>query len=198
MALFSIGHSNHPAADFVGLLRRAEIDLLVDVRSRPASRFCPWFNRRALETALAGAGIGYRFEGEALGGKAPISVADPRFERAMRELLERAQERSLAMMCAERDPARCHRATKLAAWIHQRVPDARVTHLVPSSKGGVEHIDSRDLESRLAPNLLWPELRTSQPERQRKHRIAGEPGDSMRAARPDTGPSGRCPDGGRA
>jgi hypothetical protein len=63
------------------------------------------------------------------------------------------------MMCSEREPARCHRATKLAAWIHRRRADVRVTHLVPAADGGLARIDSRELESRLAPGLLWPELR---------------------------------------
>ena len=159
MPLFSIGHSNHPAADFVALLQQAGIEVLVDVRSRPASRFCPWFNRKALEAALAAAGIGYRFAGEALGGKDAVSVADPRFTRAMGELLELAGERAVAMMCSEREPARCHRTTKLAAWIHRHAAGTSATHLVPGADGELQWIDSRQLESRLAPGLLWPELR---------------------------------------
>lgn len=160
MALFSIGHSNHSAAEFSALLERAGIEVLVDVRSRPASRFCPWFNRRALESALAGAGIEYRFAGELLGGKDPVAIADPLFVGAMRELLALARERPVAMLCSERDPARCHRATKLAAWIHRHARSTCVTHLVPTREGELERLDSRELEARLAPTLLWPELRS--------------------------------------
>jgi uncharacterized protein (DUF488 family) len=150
VALFSIGHSNHPGPGFLALLTRAGIGLLVDVRSRPASRFCPQFNRRALESALAAGGIEYRFRGDALGGKDPLPDADPRFESAMRELLALAREREVAMMCSEREPERCHRASRLAAWIHRHEPEVRVVHLLPRPDGTLERIDSRELEGRLS------------------------------------------------
>ena len=158
MALFSIGHSKHPAASFGAFLEQARIEVLVDVRSRPASRFCPQFNRRALESALAAAGIEYRFRGAALGGRDATSVRDPGFEAAMREVLELARERAVALMCSEREPERCHRATKLAAWIHRNEPGASLIHLVPRPDGALDPIDSRQLEARLAPGSIWPEL----------------------------------------
>jgi uncharacterized protein (DUF488 family) len=43
--------------------------MLVDVRSKPASRFVPHFNKKALDTYLKENGIEYRFEGDALGGR---------------------------------------------------------------------------------------------------------------------------------
>ena len=157
--LFSIGHSNHPWPDFAALLARAEIAVLADVRSRPASRFCPQFNRKALEAALPEVGIEYRWCGAALGGRDGISVRDPAFEQPLRELLGLARERAVALMCSEREPERCHRATKLAAWIHRSAPGERVVHLVPRLDGQLERLDSRELEARLAPGLIWPELR---------------------------------------
>jgi uncharacterized protein (DUF488 family) len=159
VALFSIGHSNHPAAVFEALLATAGIEILVDVRSRPASRFCPWFNRGALERSLAAAGVEYRFAGAALGGRDGTAVSDPRFESALREVIELARTREVALMCSERQPERCHRATKLAAWIHRACPGGGLVHLVPQPDGALERIDSRALEARLAPALLWPELR---------------------------------------
>jgi len=159
MPLFSVGHSKHPFERFLAILVEAGIEILADVRSRPASRFSPWFNRRALEAALAAAGIEYRYCGAALGGRDAVSVLEPAFGAAMRELLLLSRERPVALMCSERDPERCHRATKLAAWLHRSDPEARLTHLVPGAAGGLERIDSRELESRLAPGLIWPELR---------------------------------------
>ena len=156
--LFSIGHSNHPWPEFLALLARAEIAVLADVRSRPASRFCPQFNRRALEAGLAQAGIEYRWCGAALGGRDGISVREPAFGAALRELLALAREQPVALMCSEREPGRCHRATKLAAWIHRSAPGERVVHLVPRPDRGLECLDSRELEARLEPGLIWPEL----------------------------------------
>jgi uncharacterized protein (DUF488 family) len=161
--LFSVGHSNHPAEQFLALLAGAGVEVLVDVRSRPASRFSPQFNRKALASSLAAAGIEYRLAGAALGGRDPISVSDPAFVAAMRDVLGVARERAVALMCSEREPARCHRATKLAAWIHRCAQGASLLHLVPRPDGGLERIDSRELEARLAPHLIWPELRSAPP-----------------------------------
>jgi uncharacterized protein (DUF488 family) len=159
--LFSVGHSKHSWTDFLALLEAAGVEVLVDVRSRPASRFSPQFNRKALAASLAAAGIEYRFAGAALGGKDQTSVSDPAFVAAIRAVLELASGRAVALMCSEREPARCHRATKLAAWIHRRAQEASLVHLVPRPDGGLERIDSRELEARLAPRLIWPELRSA-------------------------------------
>jgi len=151
MPLFSVGHSNHPLERFLAILAGAGIEVLADVRSRPASRFCPQFNRKALEASLAAAGIDYRFEGAVLGGKDPLPSTDPAFVSALRALLELSRTRAVVLMCSEREPERCHRATTLAAWIHHNEPGASLTHLVPRPEVGVERIESRELESRSAP-----------------------------------------------
>jgi len=59
--LFTIGHSNLPAERFIALLRSAGIDAIADVRSIPASRFCPWFSAKNLARLLAGANMDYLF-----------------------------------------------------------------------------------------------------------------------------------------
>ena len=56
---FTIGHSTRPIAEFVDLLRSAEIRLLADVRKMPRSRTNPQYNRETLPAALAAHGIGY-------------------------------------------------------------------------------------------------------------------------------------------
>lgn len=105
--LFTIGHSNQTAEQFVGLLRRHDIRLLADVRSSPASRFAPQFNRIALARSLQDAGIGYRWFGQALGGKP--RAPEPVFSAGIADLLQAAEAQSTAIMCAERDPRMCHR-----------------------------------------------------------------------------------------
>jgi uncharacterized protein (DUF488 family) len=105
--IFTIGHSNQTAEQFVGLLQKHRVRLLADVRSAPASRFAPQFNRAALTRSLQDAGIVYRWFGQTLGGKprAPELV----FNGGIAELLEAAGNQSTAIMCAERDPRMCHR-----------------------------------------------------------------------------------------
>lgn len=121
--ILTIGHSNHPIAAFIALLQAHGVELLADIRSQPASRFSPQFGRAALERSLAEAGIAYRWFGEGLGGRPRDPVlyrpdghpdyarmaASPRFAAALDELLAAASVARAAIMCAERDPQKCHR-----------------------------------------------------------------------------------------
>jgi uncharacterized protein (DUF488 family) len=120
--IFSIGHSNHALGTFLSLLQQADIALVADVRSKPASRFCPQYNREVLEKSLKEAGIGYLFLGDALGGKpqdknlwqgdrpdyAKVRASE-NFARGIAALLDAAKTQRVAMLCAERDPKDCHR-----------------------------------------------------------------------------------------
>src|SRR5712691_7792223 len=69
MRLFTIGHSNITVEQFLELLGRHEVEVLVDVRSAPYSRYCPQFNAAALQRAVEAAGLRYSFAGRSLGGK---------------------------------------------------------------------------------------------------------------------------------
>jgi uncharacterized protein (DUF488 family) len=156
-AIFTIGHSTREADDFVGLLRHHRVDLLVDVRRYPGSRRHPHFNREALAERLAAAGIGYRHTPD-LGGRRVGPGADrpddspnrgwrnasfrayadymatPPFRAALDQLLEDAARHTLAIMCAEAVPWRCHR---------NLISDALVARDVE-----VRHILSDDAPSR--------------------------------------------------
>lgn len=59
MTLFTIGHSNHEIDKFIDLLRCHQIEMLVDVRSSPHSRYAPQYNMDALRNALDKQGIHY-------------------------------------------------------------------------------------------------------------------------------------------
>lgn len=123
--LFTIGHSNIPAARFTAMLRGAGVAAIADVRSIPASRFCPWFSGKTLAPVLAAANINYLFFGAELGGRPRDpslycdGVADyeamarrPGFQAALDRLLA-GRERA-CLMCAERDPLDCHRCLLVA------------------------------------------------------------------------------------
>jgi uncharacterized protein (DUF488 family) len=125
--LFTIGHSNIPAERFIALLRAAGVDAIADVRSIPASRFCPWFSAKNLAPLLAGATMDYVFFGDALGGRPRDpslycdGVADyesmsqrPGFRADLDRLLTMAGRRRLCLMCSERDPLDCHRCLLVA------------------------------------------------------------------------------------
>jgi uncharacterized protein (DUF488 family) len=115
-AIYTIGHSNHQAEDLIALLRQQGIELVVDVRSSPYSRYVPQANRESLARTLDGAGIGYHWMGDRLGGKPGGNVADyeqlrvsPSFRQGIAELVALATETRTTIMCSEGDHRQCHR-----------------------------------------------------------------------------------------
>ena len=126
--LFTIGHSRHPIAAFLSLLERHAIELLVDVRSMPYSRFSPQFARAALERAIADAGRAYRFLGKELGGRPDdarfydaaghmrygLRARSPEFLAGIRALEAELGGRRVAILCSEENPEHCHRRLLVA------------------------------------------------------------------------------------
>jgi uncharacterized protein (DUF488 family) len=120
--LFTIGHSNIAAERFTAMLRGAGVEAVADVRSVPASRFCPWFSAKTLAPLLANAAIDYLFFGDELGGRPRDAslyrdgVADyeamaqrANFQAGLERLLVGAGKQRLCLMCSEREPLDCHR-----------------------------------------------------------------------------------------
>ena len=137
--LYTIGHSTLPAADFDGLLKEQNIELLVDVRSKPYCRY-RHFNREPLGARLHTKGIQYLYLGNQLGGH-PASdrlyengrvvyeriAASREFRRGIGRVVEETERNRLVLMCTEEDPTKCHRHPLLASALLER--DLRVLHL---------------------------------------------------------------------
>ena len=138
--LFSIGHSNHELGNFLGLLGRAGITALADVRSQPYSRRHPQYNRPDLEAALNQGGIAYVFLGHALGGRPEdpdVYDSEGRvdyervrktylFKQGLEELLA-VKEKHTVMFCAEEDPLDCHRGLMIApALLELNIPTSHL------------------------------------------------------------------------
>ena len=153
LQLFTIGHSVHAIEEFINLLKMHDIQLVVDVRSVPASRFHPQFRKHSLAKALAKAGIDYQFLGQALGGRPDDPTCYPGgvlpakgtkpwpqpdyeqmmqkgwFTRGMAQLLSQAVERPTAIMCGEENPFDCHRHHLIADYLWRRYPEVEVMHI---------------------------------------------------------------------
>ena len=126
---FSIGHSSHAWPTFQRLLERAEIGVVVDVRSHPISRL-PHFNRAALKERLNAAGIGYVFLGLELGGRPRGGVPDyermaasPMFADGLAKVEAMAAHTRPALMCSEHQPLTCHRCLLLGRRLAERGND---------------------------------------------------------------------------
>ncbi|MFE3998949.1 DUF488 family protein [Nocardioides sp. YIM B13467] len=131
--VFTVGHSTHEFDAFVGLLREHNVSAIADVRSTPASRFNPQFNRDALSSSLGSMGISYVFLGKELGARSDdrncYVDGTVQFDRlaeapAYQEGLDRIEsgraEHRIAIMCAERDPLDCHRAILISESLASR------------------------------------------------------------------------------
>ena len=66
--IYSIGHGNKTIEDFIAELKSFDIEYLLDIRSKPYSKWNPQFNQETLELELKNNGITYVFVGDTLGG----------------------------------------------------------------------------------------------------------------------------------
>lgn len=123
MPIYTIGYGNRPIEAFLGLLRHYGVDVLVDARSVPYSRFRPAYRKQAFQASLEAAGVQYVYLGDVLGGKLvdPSCLVDgqvdleklyalPSFQAGIEQVAALlAAGRTPALMCAEQKPAGCHR-----------------------------------------------------------------------------------------
>ena len=129
MEIYTIGHGNRTISELLHVLQEAGIETLVDVRRYPSSRRNPQFNGSLLKNSLRSEGLDYIWEGEALGGrrepaatKAHAALDSPAMQsyathmqtEAFRESARRAARKArtapTVLMCAELNPAGCHRS----------------------------------------------------------------------------------------
>ena len=121
--VYSIGHSSHSFETFAALLAGHGIEVVVDTRSSPYSKFAPQFDRAALQRDLAASGVKYLFLGDELGGRPRGDdyydargrvlygkrTGDRAFLSGMERLERGIAQFRVALMCGEEDPAHCHR-----------------------------------------------------------------------------------------
>jgi len=147
--VLTIGHSNRPLEDLIGILQAHAVRLLVDVRTIPRSRHNPQFNAENLPQPLAAAGIDY-VHMPGLGGlrhprRDSINTAwrnlsfrgyadymqTPEFESNLENLLKLGSAPRTAIMCAEAVPWRCHRSMIADALTARGIP---VQHIMSVTK----------------------------------------------------------------
>ncbi len=139
--IWTVGHSNHPLDQFLDLLGRHEIAVLVDVRSSPYSRYASHFNKEAIQGALQARAVKYLFLGDLLGGRADGQqfydekghvlydrvARSPDFSRGIERLIDGVATYRVALMCGEEDPTNCHRRLLVGRVLAQRGVD--VVHI---------------------------------------------------------------------
>ena len=155
--VWTIGHSTRPIGEFTDLLRAHQINLLVDVRTVPRSRYNPQFNTDTQAQSLRDAGLQYRHLPELGGLRKPKkdSINDgwrnasfrgyadymqtEEFQRALEELMAYSTDKKTAIMCEEAVPWRCHRSLIADALVsrgwdirHIMSPEKATPHVLTS------------------------------------------------------------------
>ena len=110
--IYTLGTSTRSPEEFIKLVKSRNLEVVVDVRRFPSSRF-DHFHKEKLAELLHSIGIDYIHMGRELGGYRKGGyksfTTTPDFKAAVKKLEKIAQERRVAILCAERFPWRCHR-----------------------------------------------------------------------------------------
>ncbi len=126
--IVTLGHSNRTMRDFLELLKVNRVGLVADVRKLRGSRAFPRFDEPRLRRSLQRAGIGYLPIPELAGRRPRASrpmerpcwrnpgfrnyadhMRGPEFRAGIQKLLAASRRRTVAVLCAEAVPWRCHR-----------------------------------------------------------------------------------------
>jgi uncharacterized protein (DUF488 family) len=131
---FTFGHSNHAIDRWMGLLRDHAIEVAVDTRSSPYSKYAPQFDKALMQRSLESAGVRYLFLGAELGGR-PANPDyydaaghvlygrlrdDAKFQAAIARLETGIERFRVALICGEEDPAHCHRRLLIGRVLTER------------------------------------------------------------------------------
>lgn len=151
MRLYTIGHSNQSFEEFAAMLQTQAINVIVDVRSVPASKYTPQFNKEPLRNALKRIGINYLSFAEEFGARRTDALDahyNVDFEKAVQtEAFLRGAERllnglnrgyTISLMCSEANPLECHRFAMVSRYFFEH--DIEVLHIIRQKQSSTEPI----------------------------------------------------------
>jgi uncharacterized protein (DUF488 family) len=169
--IYTIGHSTQPIDQFVAKVKKHGVSAIADVRSTPFSRHNPQFNKDELQSALKRSDIRYVFLGNELGARSrdeccyvddkvqyALLAETPSFKSGITRVVEGTRRYKIALMCAEKDPADCHRTILVAR--HMIREGFEVQHIL--ANGSLESQESvltrlvKQLEHDSSRNLFNP------------------------------------------
>jgi uncharacterized protein (DUF488 family) len=128
--IHTIGYGSRTIEDLIAVLRQHQIAYLIDVRSKPYSKYKPEFSKQALERRIIQEGLHYVYMGDTLGGQPDLPstrTADGKidyakirekdfYQRGIQRLKDAwSQQLRVALMCSEGKPEMCHRSKLIGA-----------------------------------------------------------------------------------
>ena len=136
--LYSVGHSNQSQEEFLELLKKHDVNCIVDVRSVPASKYTPQFNMVSLKWFLKKNDIQYLHFGEEFGARRTDSlniegqvdfeqaVRTTNFNRGVERLMNGLQKGfRISLMCSEANPLECHRFSLVSRYFYDNGLDVQ-------------------------------------------------------------------------
>jgi uncharacterized protein (DUF488 family) len=123
LQIFTIGHGSRKKDIFINLLNKFQIQILIDVRSVPYSRYHPQFRQNQLQSDLQSFGIEYLFLGNELGGRPEnpdlynsgeidyhlVRKTTP-YQQGIEQVVDIVKKGiKVTLMCSESNPNECHR-----------------------------------------------------------------------------------------
>ncbi len=125
MEIFAIGHSNYPYDKLIDMIKKYDINCVVDIRETPYSKYNIQYNKEAFNESLRNSGFVYIYMGKAFGAKrtnkdvyTQEGYAD--FEKVAKEDIflngiERLKKGCqmgyrIVLLGAMQEPIRCHRS----------------------------------------------------------------------------------------
>ena len=120
--IYTIGHSNINPESFIEILKLFNIELVVDVRSTPYSKYVTHFNRENINKSLKENNIRYIFLGSHIGGKPTdreyykddkvdydLIAKTAHYKEGINRIMTFNDDTNIVLMCSEEDPKSCHR-----------------------------------------------------------------------------------------
>jgi uncharacterized protein (DUF488 family) len=154
ITIYVIGHSTMSAERFIRILLAHSMTIL-DIRKIPRSTHNPQFNSDALEESLKGARIGYIHQ-KGLGGLRHPSrgsentgwrnlsfrgyadhMQTEEFEAGLDRLIALSKVGTVAIMCAEGNPYRCHRSLVADALMVRGMRAIHISSIKPGRLHGL-------------------------------------------------------------
>jgi len=128
--LFTIGYSIHEKDSFMAVLLKNNIDMLIDIRSRPQYTNNTEFLQAKLIINLKAENIQYKYLGNSLGGRPKnmnyynkkrldynFFTKSPEFQIGISKIYNYLRKNNCVLMCSENDPLKCHRFLIISRYI---------------------------------------------------------------------------------
>lgn len=165
--LYTIGYAAKTVEEFVLCLRKYQINIVIDVRSIPYSKYYDRYDKENVEAFLQKENIKYFSFAKEFGAKREDSAVcksivdydgkekmvmsyihtcnTPEFQLGVKQVLNMLKDSNnkICLMCSEEDPFNCHRSIMLAQYFYEKGFDC--LHII-------------DLNSSLKHEELYPIL----------------------------------------